>query len=226
MRNAILFLLAAALGFTMIAGCGPDSGKTEDGSGTADSSSTESTVSSSSVKEEEDTYVIAFSIGSREPEERWDDELAAFQERTEEENCRVRILDAGGDAQKQAEQCSALLNSETVDVLVCRPVDREQASAVVSSAHDVGVPVIAYEDMILNAPPDYYVCCGTEPDSENEPRRNLALAAAGLACMTARSEYPQAQDMGVEGSWTGTASGNKTVPTFSVSDPVGSDEET
>lgn len=222
-------LTALVLTAALLSGCGGSVKKENDSdadgspsAGSISGVSADSTVSSSSAAEEE-SCVIGLSIADREPSGRWDAELQVFETCAENENCRLRVLDAGGDAKKQAEQCSALLNSETVDVMIIQPVDPEQAAGIVSSAHDVGVPVIAYEQMIQNSDPDYYVCAAENPEDAEIPRKNLAQAAGVLAGMASRGDYPMTGDMTVEGSWTETAVGRYTIPTFVVTDPAGQD---
>jgi hypothetical protein len=221
---AVASVVAAAL----LAGCGGSAQREENRGAETSSENIEevtgkSTVSSSSSVEEE-SRVIALAIADKKPSERWDDELAVFEKCAEEQNCRLRVIDAEGDASKQAEKCAAFLNSGTVDAMIVQPVDPEQASGIVSSAHDVGVPVIAYEQMIQNADVDYFVCAKTEPEDEKEPRRALAKAAGVLAGMAARGEYPMSQDMTVDGNWTEMTVGSGTVNVFVVSDPAGADQ--
>ena len=225
-RFAAAALAAAAV---LFAGCG-GSVKSEEnpeteGASSADHSeavSEESAVSSSSLMEEE-SRVVALAVADEKPSERWDDELAVFEECAKDQNFRLLVVDAEEDAAKQAEKCSELLNSGNVDAMILQPVDPEQASGIVSSAHDVGVPVIAYEQMIQDEAVDYYVCAKADPEDENEPRRNLARAAGTLAGMAARGDYPMTGDMTVEGSWTEVTVGRGTVNTFVVADSAGSD---
>ena len=223
-RFAAAALAAAA---ALLAGCGGSVSK-QDGSGgnssAADSGAESGSIVSASSAADEESRVIALAIADGKLRERWDGELTVFEECAKNQNCRLRVIDAEGDAARQAEKCAALLNSETVDEMILQPLDQEQASGIVSSAHDVGVPVIAYERMIRNAEVDYFVCAGTESGDEKEPERNLAKAAGALAGMAARGDYPMTRDMTADGSWTEVAVGRETVPTFVVSDPAGEDQ--
>jgi D-xylose transport system substrate-binding protein len=63
---------------------------------------------------------------------------------------------ADSDATKQASQCENLL-AQGVDVLIVVPQDAEAAGVIVQKAHEVKVPVIAYDRMINKVDVDVYV---------------------------------------------------------------------
>lgn len=71
-------------------------------------------------------------------------------------DAEVNVVNALNDASKQQQQAEAAL-TEGADVLVIAAVDQEAAAAIVRSADEQDVPVIAYDRLIKNAPLDYYV---------------------------------------------------------------------
>jgi D-xylose transport system substrate-binding protein len=71
-------------------------------------------------------------------------------------NIEVLYSNANQDAAQQQSQADAALTNGA-NVLVLDAVDSTSAAAIVSKANAAGVPVIAYDRLILNAKIDYYV---------------------------------------------------------------------
>jgi D-xylose transport system substrate-binding protein len=71
-------------------------------------------------------------------------------------DAQVKVENALNDASKQQAQAEAAL-ANGAKVLVVTAIDQKGAAVIVNNAHKQGVPVIAYDRLIRNAPVDYYV---------------------------------------------------------------------
>ena len=69
---------------------------------------------------------------------------------------QVKVENALNDASKQQAQAEAALASGA-KVLVVTAIDQKGAAVIVNDAQKQGVPVIAYDRLIRNAPIAYYV---------------------------------------------------------------------
>jgi D-xylose transport system substrate-binding protein len=98
---------------------------------------------------------IGFSIASFQ-EERWLVDRDIFIAKCNELGTEVILQSANGNAELQAEQCRKLL-IQGVDVLVIIPQDGEKMVSVVNEANRLGIPVLAYDRLILNCNIDAYV---------------------------------------------------------------------
>jgi D-xylose transport system substrate-binding protein len=76
-------------------------------------------------------------------------------------DCEIIYSNADQDDAKQLQQAEAAF-TEGVDVLVLDPVDSVAAAGIVNSAKGQGVPVIAYDRFIADAPVDYYISFDNE----------------------------------------------------------------
>lgn len=100
--------------------------------------------------------VIGLSFGTLQ-QERWTKERKMMEAYAEElGGIEIIVQAANSDATKQAAQCENLL-VQGVDVLIVVPQDAEAAAVIVEKAHEVDVPVIAYDRMINNTDVDVYV---------------------------------------------------------------------
>jgi D-xylose transport system substrate-binding protein len=81
-----------------------------------------------------------------------------FEENVEQlcEECEVLYNNATEDASKQQSQAEAAL-TQGAEVLVLDPVDAASAAATVEKAKAQNVPVLAYDRLIENSEPDFYV---------------------------------------------------------------------
>jgi D-xylose transport system substrate-binding protein len=75
--------------------------------------------------------------------------------------CEVLYGNAQQDPQKQQQQAEAALVNGA-KVLVLDPVDSSSAAAIAAQAKQRGVPVIAYDRLVLDADIDYYVSFDNE----------------------------------------------------------------
>ncbi len=99
---------------------------------------------------------IGLSFGTLQ-QERWTKERKMMEAwAAENGGVELVIQAADSDATKQAAQCENLL-AQGIDVLIVIPQDAEAAGVIVEKAHEVKVPVIAYDRMINNSDVDVYV---------------------------------------------------------------------
>jgi D-xylose transport system substrate-binding protein len=76
-------------------------------------------------------------------------------EETEGIKVELSVQYANDDAAKQQTQCETMLSSG-VQVLMVYPTDGEAAATIVNEAHQQNVPVMAYDNLIMNSDLDYY----------------------------------------------------------------------
>lgn len=89
-------------------------------------------------------------------EARWQGDRDTFVERAGELGARVEVLAANGDDTVQIGDVEKLITAG-VDVLVIVPHDGKAMAKAVRLAHEAGIPVIAYDRLILDADVDLYV---------------------------------------------------------------------
>ncbi|HVW19063.1 MAG TPA: sugar ABC transporter substrate-binding protein [Solirubrobacteraceae bacterium] len=70
--------------------------------------------------------------------------------------CQIVYSNANQDTTKQQNQADAAL-TQGVKVMVLDPVDSASAAVIVNKARKQGVPVIAYDRLLLNSHPNYYI---------------------------------------------------------------------
>lgn len=108
-------------------------------------------------EKDEQKIKIGLSLGTLQ-QERWTNERKMMEEYITRSKPGVELLvqAADSDPQKQISQCENLIG-QGADVLIVVPQDAEVAAVIVEQAHEVGVPVIAYDRMINNCDLDLYV---------------------------------------------------------------------
>lgn len=103
-----------------------------------------------------DPIVIGLSLGTLQ-QERWTNEKMMMEKYISSlKNVKLIVQSANSDATVQVSQAENLL-AQKVNVLIVVPQDGEAAGVIVNKAHEVGVPVIAYDRMIMKADVDAYV---------------------------------------------------------------------
>ena len=142
MRKFLAVLLALAMAVCMFAGCSGDTTPpADDGTTPADTTGK--------------TFKVAYSCG-QELEERWQSEIAMFQEFFEAEGGEFQYQMASYDNNKQVSQCETFL-SQGVDLIIITPADADAAAVIADACKEEGVPLIVY-DQPLNSPNvDYLV---------------------------------------------------------------------
>jgi D-xylose transport system substrate-binding protein len=147
-----LAMLAALLAVAVAAaGCGGDD---DDNGAGATSSSREGGTVAFLLKESKTARWEAF-------------DRPYFTERLKQvcPNCKLIYDNANQDAARQQQQAEAAL-TQGADVLVITPVDSKAAAAIANRAKQAGVPVIAYDALINDAPIDYFVSFQNEKVGE------------------------------------------------------------
>lgn len=89
-------------------------------------------------------------------EERYQRDKRVFEETAKKLGAKVLFASCNNNEQTQASQVDNLL-SQGVNVLVIQPVNGDTASTFVQQAQKDGVPVIAYDRLIKNAPIAAYI---------------------------------------------------------------------
>lgn len=93
-----------------------------------------------------DTFII----------ERWNKDMKIFSGAAKELGADVIVQLSAGGTKEQIAQINFLLN-QGIDVLVLVAHDTDMLSGAVKQARDAGIPVIAYDRMIMGVPIDAYI---------------------------------------------------------------------
>lgn len=88
--------------------------------------------------------------------ERWNKDISIFASTAKELGADVLVQLSAGGTKEQIDQINYLLK-QRIDVLVVIAHDMEMIAGVIKQAHDAGIPVVAYDRMIMNVPIDAYV---------------------------------------------------------------------
>lgn len=106
-------------------------------------------------KETSKRMKIGFSIATYQ-EERWLMDRDIFIAKCNELDADVIVQAANGDEERQIEQCEKLIDQK-VDVLVIISQDSIKLSNIVVKAKEKGIPVVAYDRLIMNCELDAFV---------------------------------------------------------------------
>jgi D-xylose transport system substrate-binding protein len=99
--------------------------------------------------------VIGFSMDTLK-EERWQRDRDLVVAEAEKRGARVIVQAANGNDAVQNSQAENML-TQGIDVLLVAPHNGKTAAVIVEAAHKAGVPVIAYDRLILDSDLDLYV---------------------------------------------------------------------
>ncbi|SNU07899.1 D-xylose transport system substrate-binding protein [Lachnospiraceae bacterium] len=129
------------------------------------------------AKNDPDKLTIGMSIDSL-IIERWQRDCDVFVAKIKEyeSNADVNIQNANGDIETQKQQIQYLID-KNVDALVIVCIDSNSLSEVIDKAHMAGIPVIAYDRLIMNSNVDLYISFDNEKVGE---LMGQALVDAGL----------------------------------------------
>lgn len=106
---------------------------------------------------EKDTVVIGFSIATDTfIIERWNKDLKIFAGAAKELGAEIIAQLSAGGTKEQIAQINYLLGRK-IDVLVVITHDMEMLAGVVKQVQDSGIPVIAYDRMVMGVPIDAYI---------------------------------------------------------------------
>lgn len=123
------------------------------------------------------TVKIGFSLDTLK-EARWARDRDAFVARARELGVEVTVLSANGDDNRQVADVESLITSG-MDVIVIVPHDGKAMARGVEVAHRAGIPVIAYDRLIVDSDLDLYITFDNERVGELQAQFLLdALASA------------------------------------------------
>lgn len=105
--------------------------------------------------ESNDQVVIGMSMDTLK-ETRWQRDRDYFVAKAESLGAKVLVQSANSDDTRQMQDVQALL-SNNIDVLVLIPHNAEAMTKAVELAHETGVPVLAYERMVVHSGVDLYI---------------------------------------------------------------------
>ncbi len=129
------------------------------------------------AQKDPDTLSVGMSIDSL-IIERWQRDCDVFVAKIKEyeSDADVNIQNANGDIETQKQQIQYLIDKK-VDVLVIVCIDSNSLTEVIDKAHLAGIPVIAYDRLIMNSNVDLYISFDNEKVGE---LMGTALVNAGL----------------------------------------------
>jgi D-xylose transport system substrate-binding protein len=111
-------------------------------------------------------------------EERWVRDLAQLREEAATFGVELLVAVSENDAGLQLAQCEGLL-AQKINVLIVAPHDSGAASLIAEKAARQGVPIIAYDRLILNAHVDLYISFDSVKVGEMQARYLAKLAPRG-----------------------------------------------
>lgn len=146
-RKVISTFLATAMVASMAVGCGSSSSSstTTEAPATADSSSTTTTDTTTTTAEGK---VVGLAMPTQ-SSERWINDAANMKSQLEAVGYTVEVQFAEDDPQAQVSQIENLIAKE-VDCLVIAAVDSGALTTVEAQAKDAGIPIIAYDRLLMD----------------------------------------------------------------------------
>ena len=127
---------------------------------TASMVSCSSKSSSSTTDQDKEFYGRGRTVGIALPAqnlERWNRDGAFLKEQFEAVGCKVDLKYADNDKDKQIEDVQSMID-EGVQLLLIAAVDKDNLSHTLNNAKEAGIPVVAYDRLIMNTDAvTYYV---------------------------------------------------------------------
>ena len=156
-RKVLGVLLSVAMVATMVAGCGSSS----EPAATDDAAATEEAAPAEDAAEEEstDTAAAGGKIGISMPTqslERWNRDGAYLDEQFQAAGYETVLTYSDNDSARQVNDIQNML-ADGVDLLIVAAIDGEALNTAMDEAATAGVPVIAYDRLIMNDAVSYYV---------------------------------------------------------------------
>ena len=162
-RKVLGVLLSVAMVATMVAGCGSSSepAATDDAAATEEAADTEEAAPAEDAAEEEsaDTAAAGGKIGISMPTqslERWNRDGAYLDEQFQAAGYETVLTYSDNDSARQVNDIQNML-ADGVDLLIVAAIDGEALNTAMDEAATAGVPVIAYDRLIMNDAVSYYV---------------------------------------------------------------------
>lgn len=149
-------ILAAALSATMIvslAGC--SSGGASSAAASTDAASTESTAETGSEGGSTGGQKVGLSMPTQSLE-RWNRDGSYLDEQFKNAGYETVITYSDNDTNRQVSDIQNMI-ADGVDLLVVAAIDGEALNTVMNEAGQAGIPVIAYDRLIMNDNASYYV---------------------------------------------------------------------
>jgi D-xylose transport system substrate-binding protein len=107
--------------------------------------------------QEEKKITIGFSIATDTfILERWNKDVKVFSGAAQELGARVIVQLSAGGTREQIAQINYMVN-QNIDILVVIAHDTEELAGAVKQVRDAGIPVIAYDRLIVGTPLDGYI---------------------------------------------------------------------
>ena len=161
-RKLISVLLCSAMAATLLAGCGgSESDSSSEGGAAANSASTTSestdanSTSTSSNSGAEGGGKVGISMPTQSLE-RWNRDGSYLDEQFQAAGYETIVTYSDNDSSRQVNDIQNML-AEDVDLLIVAAIDGAALNTAMDEAADAGVPVIAYDRLILNDAVSYYV---------------------------------------------------------------------
>jgi len=154
-RKVLGALLSVAMVASLVAGCG-SSGKTEEAAAPAEKAAE---APAEEAAEGTDTAAAGGKIGISMPTqslERWNRDGAYLDEQFKAAGFETVLTYSDNKAEQQVNDIQNML-ADGVELLVVAAIDGEALNTAMNEAAEAGVPVIAYDRLIMNDAVSYYV---------------------------------------------------------------------
>jgi putative multiple sugar transport system substrate-binding protein len=153
-RKVLSAILAVSMVATMVVGCGSSSSSTTTDAAAETEEATEETTDDAAATETADASVDAtgMTVGLAMPtqsSERWINDAANMKAQLEAIGYTVEVQFAEDDVQAQVSQIENLI-AKQVDCLVIAAVDSGALTTVEAQAKDAGIPIIAYDRLLMD----------------------------------------------------------------------------
>lgn len=158
-RKVIGVLLSVAMVAAMVAGCGSDSSSTSAPAETEDTADEAEAPAEDAAEESTDAVAAGGKIGISMPTqslERWNRDGAYLDEQFKVAGYETILTYSDNDSARQVNDIQNML-ADGVDLLIVAAIDGEALNTAMDEAATAGVPVIAYDRLIMNDAVSYYV---------------------------------------------------------------------
>lgn len=158
-RKVIGVLLSVAMVAAMVAGCGSDSSSTSAPAETEDTADEAEAPAEDAAEESTDAAAAGGKIGISMPTqslERWNRDGAYLDEQFKVAGYETILTYSDNDSARQVNDIQNML-ADGVDLLIVAAIDGEALNTAMDEAATAGVPVIAYDRLIMNDAVSYYV---------------------------------------------------------------------
>ena len=149
MKKALALLLAACMSLALVA-CG---GGDESTSGSTPGGSASTSQGATSATGEAKTVGISMPTQSL---ERWNRDGSYLDEQFQAAGYKTIVTYSDNDTNRQVNDIQNMI-AEGVDLLVVSAIDGEALNTVMNEAGEAGIPIIAYDRLIMNDNVSYYV---------------------------------------------------------------------